>query len=666
MAQTMFIDGRPVEFTDQKNVLEVVRKAGIELPTFCYHSELSAYGACRMCVVEVDGMGIVGSCSTPPREGMVVRTNTPRLRNIRRMALELLLANHDRECTSCNKSGACKLQDLANRFGIRHVRFGSRDKKLALDLSSPSIVRDPNKCILCGDCVRVCKEIQGIGVLDFAFRGSNSQVMPAFNKGMSEVECVNCGQCAVVCPTGALTVKSETEVAWAALNDPSKVVIAQIAPAVRVAIGEMFGLNPGDIGLGQLVAALKMMGFKKVFDTSFTADLTVMEETHEFIDRLTKGEKMPQFTSCCPAWVKYVEQFHPELLENLSTCRSPQGMFGSIVKTYLAKKMKIDPENIFFVSIMPCTAKKFEAKRPELAHDGHPDVDLVLTTQEVGAMIKEAGIDFKNLEVEALDMPFGFTSGAGVIFGASGGVAEAALRAAADILTGEDVGNVDFVAVRGLEGLKEAKVDVAGKSVRVAVVNGLANAKQLIENIQSGAAEYDLIEIMACPGGCIGGAGQPIPNEKQIREKRAKGIYKADKMQQLRKSQQNPLVAKLYENWLEKPNSELAHEMLHTHYHSRRRIAGQNISLNESSNEKLYVGVCVGTCCYLHGSYDLLHKLRGILAEQNLNDKVNLEATFCFENCANAPSVKIGDEVVSVDLEKPEQLIDLIRAKVNK
>lgn len=666
MAKTMFIDGREVKYTDEKNLLEVVRSAGIELPTFCYHSELSIYGACRMCVVEVDGMGIVGSCSTPPREGMVVRTNTPRLRNIRRMALELLLANHDRECTTCDKSGACKLQDLANRFGIRHIRFGERDTKLALDLSSPSIVRDPNKCILCGDCVRVCKEVQGIGVLDFAYRGSNAQVMPAFNKGLSEVECVNCGQCAAVCPTGALTIKNETEIAWHALNDPSKVVIAQIAPAVRVAVGEMFGLEPGDVTLGKLVAALRMMGFDKVFDTSFTADLTVMEETHEFIDRLQNGEKLPQYTSCCPEWVKYAEQFHPELLENLSTCRSPQGMFGSIVKNYLAKEMNIKPEDIFFVSIMPCTAKKFEAKRPELSTDGRADVDLVLTTQEIGAMIKEAGIDFSSLEVEALDMPFGFTSGAGVIFGASGGVAEAALRAAADLLTGEDIGNVDFEDVRGLDGLKEAQVEVAGKTIRLAVVNGLKNAKDLINKIQNGEVEYDLIEVMACPGGCIGGAGQPVPTDKNVREKRLKGIYKSDKLQQLRKSQQNPLVEKLYDKWLEKPNSKIAHEMLHTQYHSRRRITGQNIALDEQGDQKLYVGVCVGTCCYLQGSYDLLHKLRKMLAENNLSDKVNLEATFCFENCANAPSVKIGDQVYGVNTEKPEELLDLIRANVQK
>ncbi len=664
MTQKMIIDGRTVEFTDQKNVLEVVRKAGIELPTFCYHSELSVYGACRMCVVEIDNMGIVGSCSTPPRDGMVVRTNTPRLRSIRRMALELLLANHDRECTTCSKSNACKLQELANRFGIANIRFGDRDKNLPLDLTSPSIVRDPNKCILCGDCVRVCKEVQGIGVLDFAYRGADAQVIPAFNKGLAEVECVNCGQCAAVCPTGALTVKNETELAFAALNDPNKVVIAQIAPAVRVAVGEMFGLKPGEVSLGKLVAALKMMGFDKVFDTSFTADLTVMEETHEFIERLQKSERLPQFTSCCPAWVKYVEQFHPELLENLSTCRSPQGMFGSIVKKHLAKEMHIDPERVFFISIMPCTAKKFEAKRPELATDGHPDVDLVLTTQEIGSMIKEAGIDFASLDVEALDMPFGFTSGAGVIFGASGGVAEATLRAAADLLTGDDVHNIDFYEVRGLEGLKQAQVEMEGKVINIAVVSGLNNAKKVISKIQKGEVDYDLIEVMACPGGCIGGAGQPVPTDTSVREKRIKGIYKSEKLQQLRKAQQNPLVEKLYTSWLEKPNSRMAHENLHTHYQSRRRISGQNISLDETNAQKLYVGVCVGTCCYLHGSYDLLHKLREILTAYNLQDKVNLQATFCFENCANAPSIKIGDKVYSVDPGKPETILDIIRSKV--
>jgi len=664
VANTLYIDGKPIEYTDEKNVLEVVRLAGIELPTFCYHSELSVYGACRMCVVEIDGMGIVGSCSTPPRDGMVVRTNTPRVRNIRRMALELLLANHDRECTTCSKSGQCKLQDLSYRFGIKHIRFGNRDETLALDLSSPSIVRDPNKCILCGDCVRVCKEIQGIGVLDFAFRGSKSQVMPAFNKGLGEVDCVNCGQCATVCPTGALTVKSEVDIAWAALNDPNKVVIAQIAPAVRVAIGEMFGLEAGEIGLGKLVSALRLMGFNKVFDTSFTADLTIMEETHEFVERFKKSEKLPQFTSCCPAWVKYVEQFHPELLDNLSSCRSPQGMFGSLVKNYLAKDLNVDPKDIFFISIMPCTAKKFEAKRPELATGDAPDVDLVLTTQEIGNMIKESGIDFKNIDVEALDMPFGFTSGAGVIFGSSGGVAEASLRAAAEILSGEDIDNVDFRDVRGLSGLKEAEVEIAGTNLKIAVVNGLQNAKDLIEKIQSGESSYDLVEVMACPGGCIGGAGQPVPTDTNTREKRMKGIYKADKLQQLRKSQQNPLVQKLYEKWLEKPGSQIAHENLHTKYQSRRRIKGENIVLNEIGEEKLYVGVCVGTCCYLAGSYDLMHKLKESLNANNLNDRVNLQATFCFENCANAPSIKIGDQVVSVDPNKPEEIIQLIKKQI--
>ncbi|NLU53983.1 MAG: 2Fe-2S iron-sulfur cluster binding domain-containing protein [Firmicutes bacterium] len=664
MGNTLYIDGRPVEFTDEKNVLEVVRLAGIELPTFCYHSELSVYGACRMCVVEVDGMGIVGACSTPPRDGMVVRTNTPRVRNIRRMALELLLANHDRECTTCTKSGQCKLQDLSNRFGIKHVRFGGRDETLALDLSSPSIVRDPNKCILCGDCVRVCREIQGIGVLDFAHRGSKAQVTPAFGKGLEEVDCVSCGQCAAVCPTAALTIKSETDIAWAALNDPGKVVIAQIAPAVRVAIGEMFGAKPGEINLGKLVSALRLLGFDKVFDTSFTADLTIMEETNEFVERFKKSEKLPQFTSCCPAWVKYVEQFHPELLDNLSSCRSPQGMFGALVKNHLAKEMNIDPKDIFFISIMPCTAKKFEAKRPEFSSGDTPEVDLVLTTQEIGNMIKEAGIDFANLDVEALDMPFGFTSGAGVIFGSSGGVAEASLRAAAEIISGEEIDAVDFKQTRGLTGLKEAEVEISGAKLKIAVVNGLKNAKDLIAKIQSGEVHYDLIEVMACPGGCIGGAGQPTPNDTTTREQRMKGLYEADKLQQLRKSQQNPIVQKLYSQWLGEPGSDIAHENLHTTYQSRRRIKGQNITLSETGEEKLYVGVCVGTSCYLKGSYDTMQQLRELIAAEDLADKVSIEATFCFENCAGAPSVKIGDEIINASSYKPQELVALIKNKL--
>ncbi len=665
----MIIDGTAVEFTDEKNLLEVVRKVGIELPTFCYHSELSIYGACRMCMVEIEGRGMVAACSTPPEPGLVVNTNTPKLQKNRRMILELLLANHHRDCTTCEKSGGCKLQDLAQRMGVRQVRFGHREKIVPIDYSSPAIVRDPNKCILCGDCVRVCAEVQGIGVLDFINRGSEAEVSPAFGKNLADVDCVNCGQDASVCPTGALVVRSEIEDVFKALNDPTKVVIAQIAPAVRVAIGEEFGFQPGEVAMGQMVAALKKMGFDKVFDTSFSADLTVLEETHEFLERVQKGEHLPQFTSCCPAWVKYAEQYHPQLLSQLSSCRSPQQMFGSVAKRFFTRDMNIDPKDLVVVSIMPCTAKKFEGKRPEFTVevDGVkvPDVDSVLTTQELARMIKEYGFDFANLEPEPLDMPFGLSTGAGMIFGNSGGVAEAVLRAAEEMATGQSTGQVKFSQVRGLEGIREAEVEVAGNKVRLAVVHSLSNAKALLEKIAKGEAEYHLIEVMACPGGCIGGGGQPLPNDTGARLKRRKGLYTVDKQQPLRKSQDNPLLQNLYTKWLDKPGSEVAHNTLHTDYGTRRRITGEEISLLTNGQAKVEVSVCVGTCCYLGGSYSTLQELLRRVKEEGLGDRVDVRATFCLENCAGGPAVKVGDEILGgMDPSHVDQLLEIVKGKL--
>lgn len=665
----MIIDGTAVEFTDEKNLLEVVRKVGIELPTFCYHSELSIYGACRMCMVEIEGRGMVAACSTPPEPGLVVNTNTPKLQKNRRMILELLLANHHRDCTTCEKSGGCKLQDLAQRMGVRQVRFGHREKIVPIDYSSPAIVRDPNKCILCGDCVRVCAEVQGIGVLDFINRGSEAEVSPAFGKNLADVDCVNCGQCASVCPTGALVVRSEIEDVFKALNDPTKVVIAQIAPAVRVAIGEEFGFQPGEVAMGQMVAALKKMGFDKVFDTSFSADLTVLEETHEFLERVQKGEHLPQFTSCCPAWVKYAEQYHPQLLSQLSSCRSPQQMFGSVAKRFFTRDMNIDPKDLVVVSIMPCTAKKFEGKRPEFTVevDGVkvPDVDSVLTTQELARMIKEYGFDFANLEPEPLDMPFGLSTGAGMIFGNSGGVAEAVLRAAEEMATGQSTGQVKFSQVRGLEGIREAEVEVAGNKVRLGVVHSLSNAKALLEKIAKGEAEYHLIEVMACPGGCIGGGGQPLPNDTGARLKRRKGLYTVDKQQPLRKSQDNPLLQNLYTKWLDKPGSEVAHNTLHTDYGTRRRITGEEISLLTNGQAKVEVSVCVGTCCYLGGSYSTLQELLRRVKEEGLGDRVDVRATFCLENCAGGPAVKVGDEILGgMDPSHVDQLLEIVKGKL--
>lgn len=547
---SMIIDGQVVEFTDEKNILAVIRKAGIELPTFCYHSELSVYGACRMCMVEDKWGGAFTSCSTPPKDGMEVWTNTAKMKKHRKMILELLLANHDRDCTTCEKSGRCKLQEIALKVGVKKIRFGQEKKELPLDDLGPSIVRNPNKCILCGDCVRACQEIQGVGVLDFAYRGSNLQVTTAFNRGLHEVDCVNCGQCRVVCPTGALMIKKDMEKAYTALNDTNKRVIAQIAPAVRVAIGEDFGLEPGVVTMGKIVAALRKLGFDQVFDTAVGADLTVIEEAEELMDRIQNNHKMPLFSSCCPAWFKYAEQKHPELMKDVSSCLSPQQMFGAVIKEEYKKQSRIDAKENFVIAIMPCTAKKFEVARPENKTDGVPDVDLVITTQELAIMIQENGIVFNELEDEALDMPFGFTSGAGVIFGVSGGVSEAVLRYYYKERTASTLKAISYSGVRGMEGVKEATAVIDGRNVRIAIVHGLKNAETLIKKIKNGEEKFDFVEVMACPGGCIGGAGQPIPQNNEVRSKRAKGIYKVDTSCPIKRSEDNPAITSLYEGVL--------------------------------------------------------------------------------------------------------------------
>lgn len=652
------LNNREITFTDEKNLLEVIRNAGIDLPTFCYHSDLSVYGGCRMCVVEIDGMGVVASCSTPPSDGMVVRTHTARLQKIRKLALELILANHDRECTTCKKSGDCHLQDLSHRLGVDEIRFGHRDKHLPIDASSPSVVRDPNKCILCGDCVRMCEEIQGIGVLGFANRGSDVVVTPAFGKNMAEVDCVSCGQCAAVCPTAALTIKHEYDKVFEQIN-AGKTVIAQIAPAVRVAIGEAFGLPSGENNIGKLVAALKYLGFSKVFDTSVTADLTVLEETEEFLERVTTGSNnLPLFTSCCPAWVKFAEQYYPNLLPHLSSCRSPQQMFGSVVKRYYSEKLGVKPEDIFLVSIMPCTAKKFEAKRPEFTTNGVADVDLVLTTQEVVAMLKNAGIDFPSLDVEPFDSPLGFATGAGIIFGVSGGVSEAVLRYAAEKL-GANINNGEVEVVKHIspEGITVLTAQLGDQTLKLGVVSGLANARELVDKLDE--LDLDIIEVMACPGGCVNGAGQPQSFNGDRRKQRTKGLVNAEKMTQLRKSQQNPSLMNLYNEWLEKPGSTVAHQALHTEYKPRRRLAGLGITLEEGAQTD--VEVCIGTCCYLRGSYDILQQISKEIQTAGCEEKVNLKGTFCFEQCSGGPMVRINDTLIgNVTPEKVPELIKQI------
>lgn len=563
MKGSMIIDGQKVEYDNEKHILEVVRKAGIDLPTFCYHSELSVYGACRMCVIEDKGGRVLASCSIPPKDGLEIYTNTPRLRKYRRMILELILSNHDRDCTVCEKNGRCKLQELATRFGIKRTRFSEKRVNIPVDYSNPCIVRNPNKCIKCGDCMRMCKEIQGIGAIELLNNDEKICITAVTDENSRIIECVNCGQCAAVCPTGALMVKNHTENVWAQLQNKNKRVIAQIAPAVRVGIGEEFGLAPGENTLGKIVAALRRLGFDMVFDMSFAADVTVMEEGKEFLDRLESGEGLPMFTSCCPAWVQFVEQKYPELASNISSCKSPQQIFGSLLRDYF-KKNEDDKENVI-VSIVPCSAKKREAKLPEFSVDGVPDVNLVITTQELASMIREAGIVFNELEPESMDMPFGLVSGAGVIFGVTGGVCEAVLRRCVNEKGSGELQNIAVSGVRGMDGIKEFNVELGGKTVRFAVVSGLKNTDDLMKKILNDECSYDFIEVMACRGGCIGGAGQPIPTSQEVKKLRAKGLYNADKVSQIKTSDENPIIESFYNKLTESECHHLHRSTLKSH-----------------------------------------------------------------------------------------------------
>lgn len=555
----MTINNRRVEFTDEKNVLSVIRKSGIDLPTFCYHSELSTYGACRMCVVEDDRGRIFASCSETPRDKMVIYTNTPRLKHHRKMIIELLLASHCRDCTTCTKNGVCVLQKLSRQLGIKEVRFENNKKQLPKDLSSECIIRDPNKCILCGDCVRTCDEIQGMGILDFAFRGSKMQVTTAFNKDLAQTDCVGCGQCRAVCPTGAITIKQDIERVWEALSDPEKRVVVQIAPAVRVAVGDKFGIPKGENVLGRLVAALRRIGFDEVYDTNFGADLTVMEESKELVERLESGDNLPLFTSCCPAWVKFCENRYPQFRKNISTCRSPQEMFGALIKEEARMGEADDSRKTVVVSIMPCTAKKAEITRPEHFNEGEQNVDYVLTTTEASRMIQESGIDLTQVEPEALDMPFGISSGAGAIFGVTGGVTEAVLRRLMNSDRAEDLEAISFTGVRGVDGIKEASVKLGDRDVKIAVVNGLKCTSEVLDKLDAGEIYYDFVEVMACKRGCITGGGQLVPIGPRTKKARVEGLYKIDKMAQIKLSSQNPIVATVYDGILKGKEHKLLH-----------------------------------------------------------------------------------------------------------
>ena len=567
------INGRNITAPGEATIWEAAKAAGISIPNLCHHPMLRPEGACRICVVQVKGArNLVASCVAKVSEGMVVETHSPTVLETRRSIVELLLSNHPRDCLSCARNSNCELQNIASDLGIRKIPYSYNRPLMQKDCDNPSLERDPAKCILCGRCVRVCSEVQGIGVYSFINRGINSMVAPAFNQGLNQVNCTFCGQCAKICPTGAISVKSDIDLAWAALKDPDKIVMVQTAPATRVGISEALGGQAGDIATGKMVSALRELGFNMVFDTNWSADLTIMEEGHEFIGRVKNNGVLPLITSCSPGWVNFLEIHYPELIPHLSSAKSPQAMFGAMLKTYYAQKAKIDPAKIVSVSIMPCTAKKFEAKRPEMKDSGFRDVDIVLTTVELGQMIREAGINFQTLPDSKYDPLMGEGSGAATIFGTTGGVMEAAVRTAYEVLTGRGLDPLELTPVRGLAGIKEASLDINGLNVKVAVASGLGNARQLCETVKNGNPHgWHFIEIMACPGGCINGGGQPISLEADTARLRQEALYTDDRNLPIRKSHENAEVQALYKEFLGEPNGHKAHQYLHTVYEEQCR-----------------------------------------------------------------------------------------------
>jgi len=564
------IDGKKVEVPPGTTILEAAKSANLRIPTLCYLPEVQAIGACRVCLVEIEGnKNLQASCVFPATDGLVVHTNSKKVHEARKFTVELLLSAHPQECLTCTRNLKCELQRLAEEVGIREVRFQGEKPTPRIDESTPSIRRDASKCILCRRCVSVCQEIQQVGALSAQERGFDSYIGPAFGDELGAAACALCGQCINVCPVGALSEKDYTQDVWKAIHDPNKIVVAQDAPAVRAARGEEFGLAPGTLVTGKMLEALRRLGFDVIFDTNFAADLTIIEEGNELLKRVKGGGTLPMITSCSPGWIKFIEHFYPNLLAHLSTCKSPHQMLGALAKTYYAKKAGIDPAKMVTVSIMPCTAKKFECNRPEMKDSGFQDVDYVLTTRELARMIKAAGIDFVNLPDGKYDDPLGEYTGAATIFGATGGVMEAALRTVYEVVTGKKLDNVEFMAVRGLTGVKEATVPIEGLGdVRVAVAHGLGNARKLMDRLSAGKANYHFIEVMACPGGCVAGGGQPIPVNNEIRRQRAEALYKEDKGL-IRKSHENPSITKIYQEFLKEPLGEKSHHLLHTKYTKR-------------------------------------------------------------------------------------------------
>lgn len=564
------LNGKTLSVPSDISIMEAAKQNGILIPSLCNHPDQKVKANCRVCVVEVEGSkNLMASCSTMVAEGMKINSNTPKVRDTVRTIVELILADHPQDCLTCVRSGNCELRQLAARLGMKEVQGEKTQNLQPLDLSTSALVRDPNKCIKCGRCAEVCHHIQEVGVLYTHNRSTDVCVSPEYGKKLSDVGCVLCGQCVLACPVGAIYEKEDIDTVWDALNDPKKHVVVQVAPSVRVSIAEEFGQPSGSIATQKLVSALRLLGFDKVFDTDFTADLTIIEEGNELLHRLKNGGVLPMLTSCSPGWIKYIEHYYPELLPHVSSCKSPQQMFGAVAKTYYSQVSGIAPEDIFVVSIMPCTAKKFEAARPEMADSGYRDVDAVLTTRELGRMLKQGGVDFNNLPNSEFDDPLGASTGAAAIFGATGGVMEAALRTVYEVVTGETLEKLEFEGVRGMEGVKKSTVDLAGTKVNVAVAHGLAHAKQIMEAIKSGEADFTFIEVMCCPGGCIGGGGQPYGSTNEVRKKRIDSLYEVDANMPIRKSHENPSITKIYTDFLKEPLGEKSHHLLHTKYTNR-------------------------------------------------------------------------------------------------